>query len=212
MEANSAMTETSGTTNRILTAQARESLRGKWRRAIGTYVVFNLITAIPVGISFIPYAGGGIAGILSAIISGPMALGLAIFTLSLSRNQNAKTSQIFEGFRNFNTALTAIIAFLVIEIFVFLWFLLLVIPGIVAALAYSQTFYIVAENNSIKPLDAIRKSREMTHGFKWKLFRLYFRFVGWALLCILTAGIGFLWLFPYIGVIMAKFYDDIARK
>jgi uncharacterized membrane protein len=69
--------------------------------------------------------------------------------------------------------------------------------------------YIIADTDTIGPLEAITKSKEMMRGNTWKLFCLYFRFFGWALLCILTAGIGFLWLVPYMQVCMAKFYDDV---
>lgn len=57
-------------------------------------------------------------------------------------------------------------------IFIFLWTLLLVVPGIIAAISYSQTFYIIAEDSSIGPMDALRKSREMMDGYKWKYFEM----------------------------------------
>lgn len=75
-----------------------------------------------------------------------------------------------------------------------------------------MTFFIIAENDSIGPLEAVTKSKEMMDGNKWKLFCLGWRFFGWALLCILTLGIGFLWLMPYMVVSYAKFYDYIAIK
>jgi uncharacterized membrane protein len=90
--------------------------------------------------------------------------------------------------------------------------LLLIVPGIIAALSYSMTYFIIAENDSIGSLEAITKSKEMMRGNKWKLFCLCCRFLGWILLCILTIGIGFLWLYPYMMVSFAKFYDDIKRQ
>ena len=97
-------------------------------------------------------------------------------------------------------------------VFVFLWALLLIIPGIIAAIAYSQTFYILAEDDTIGSMDALRKSKEMMIGYKWKYFCLGLRFIGWALLCVLTLGIGFLWLSPYIQVSYAKFYEDLKTN
>ena len=58
-------------------------------------------------------------------------------------------------------------------------------------------------------MEAIDKSKAMMKGYKLKFFYLQLRFLGWALLCILTLGIGFLWLIPYAYVSMAHFYDDI---
>jgi uncharacterized membrane protein len=147
--------------------------------------------------------------IISILIGGPMSIGIAIFTLSFSRKQDAQLAQIFEGFQNFRVGLAA---YLLIAIFVILWMLLLIVPGIFAALSYSMTYFIIADNNSIGSLDAITKSKEMMRGNKWKLFCLGFRFFGWGLLSILTFGIGFLWLYPYMMVSFAQFYDDIKRQ
>jgi uncharacterized membrane protein len=185
--------------NKELMTQARESLSGKWGLAIGTFVIYMLII---VCVQLIPIIGG----IGSLIITGPMGLGIAIFTLTLSRNEDAELSQIFEGFKNFGTALGA---YLLMVIFIFLWMLLLIVPGIIAAIAYSQVFYILAEDNSIGAMDALKKSKKMMYGYKWKYFCLGLRFIGWSLLCILTLGIGLLWLMPYMQVSYANFHDDI---
>jgi uncharacterized membrane protein len=192
----------SATENRELMVQARESLRGNWGLVIGTFVVYMLVI---VPVSLIPVAGW----IISILIGGPMAVGLAIFTLSLSRNQDPQLAQIFEGFQKFTVSLSANI---LMGIFIVLWMFLLIIPGIIAALSYSMTYFIIAENDSIGALDAITKSKDMMQGNKWKLFCLGCRFIGWALLCLLTLGIGFLWLYPYSAVSFAKFYDDIKGQ
>ena len=185
--------------NKKLMAMARESLSGKWGLAVGTFLVFWLIMAAA--------KSNGIAVLL---IGGPMLIGLAIFSLTIARNQDAKLEQIFAGFKkNFGTAL---VAYLLKAIFVFLWTLLLIIPGIIAAISYSQVFYILAEDDSISGMDALKKSKEMMCGYKWKYFCLRLRFIGWFLLCILTLGVGFLWLIPYITVSCANFYDDIKGK
>jgi uncharacterized membrane protein len=143
---------------------------------------------------------------LTLIIGGPFALGAAIFSLSISRGKEARLEQIFQGFNSFSTAF---IAYLLVILYVLLWALLLIVPGIIAALGYSMTFYILADDPLIKPQDALKKSKSMMDGYKLKLFYLVLRFFLLALLCILTLGIGFLWLIPYVHVTMAKFYDDI---
>ena len=190
------------TENLVLMQMARKSLKGKWGLAIGTFVVYMLIIgAIQTTTEFFP-----LVGLLLLAISGPMALGIAIFSINISRNQDARLEQIFQGFNNFNTSLGA---YLLMLLFTFLWTLLLIIPGIIAALSYSMTFYILADDNSIGAMEAIDKSKKMMDGYKWKYFCLGLRFIGWSLLCILTLGIGFLWLLPYMQVSMVKFYDDI---
>jgi len=187
------------TENKILMKQARESLAGKWGLAVGTFTVYMLIGLI---INKIKHVGP----IISLIVSGPLVVGLCVFSLSISRNKEARLEQIFEGFKKFGRALAA---YLLVALFTVLWGLLLVIPGIIAALSYSQTFYILADDENINASDAIEKSKKMMYGYKWKLFCLGLRFFGWLLLSVLTVGIGFLWLFPYIQISMAKFYDDV---
>ena len=193
------------TENIILMRAARESLKGKWGLAILTFLIYTLLTTAPGSVE----SHGPIltlSSTLTLIIGGPLALGAAIFSLSISRGKEARLEQIFQGFNSFSNAF---IAYLLIILYVLLWALLLIIPGIIAALGYSMTFYILADDPLIKPQDALRKSKSMMDGYKLKLFYLGLRFFLLALLCILTLGIGFLWLIPYVHVTMAKFYDDI---
>jgi len=187
------------TENKVLMAQARQSLEGKWGLAMGTSVVFSLFL---ISLQQIPFVGR----IIDLLVRGAISIGFAIFALALSRKQEAKFAQIFEGFNKFGVGLAAT---LLQVLFVFLWALLFIIPGIIASISYSMTFYIIAENDKIGPLQAISKSKEMMDGNKWKLFCLQFRFLGWTLVCVLTLGIGFLWLIPYMMVSGAQFYDDL---
>lgn len=201
--------------NSELLRSAKESLTGRWGIAIGTFLVYMIITASlqggyryqinsdsNQGFSF----AYSFASLIYLLVAGPFALGIAIFSLNLARNMEARFEQIFDGFRNFKTSF---VAYLLMILFIFLWTLLLIIPGIIAALSYAMTFFIIAEDESIEPMQALDKSKKMMYGYKLKLFYLCLRFFGLALLCILTLGIGFLWLFPYMYVTMAKFYDDI---
>lgn len=186
------------TDNVTLMRMARESLVGKWGLAIGTFVVYTLITgALGAFREF---------GLLSLLIAGPMALGAAMFSLSLSRGKDARLEQIFEGFRLYSTAL---VTYLLMLLYILLWLLLLIIPGIIRALGYSMVFYILADNPALKPQEILQKSMQMMDGYKTKMFYLCLRFFLLAILCILTLGIGFLWLIPYVNITMAKFYDDI---
>jgi uncharacterized membrane protein len=190
------------TENKVLMAQARETLKGKWALAVGVFLVYQLIL---IGIQSVEDVGG----LAHLLIAGPLCLGITIFTLALSRNESAYFEQMFQGFKRFQVSL---IAYVLRGIFVILWSLLLIVPGIIAALSYAMTFYIISDNPSVTAKEAIKKSKEMMYGNKWKLFTLQLRFIGWALLCILTAGIGFLWLVPYMQVSNAKFYEDIKNR
>ncbi|QAS24070.1 hypothetical protein U0Q17_01424 [Lactiplantibacillus plantarum] len=102
-------------------------------------------------------------------------------------------------------------------VLIFLWSLLLVVPGIIKAYAYSQTFYAYKDLLTATPAgqarpryrDAVTRSRQLMHGHKWQLFVLHLSFLGWELLSILTAGIGQLWLVPYIYGVLANYYDNL---
>jgi uncharacterized membrane protein len=193
------------TENVVLMRMAKESLKGQWGLAIGTFIVYFLVIgAVQSPSIFYPPSG-----LLSLLIAGPMAVGVSIFALALSRNQNPNLGQIFGGFYNFGNTLGA---YLLMLLFTILWMLLLIVPGIIAALSYSMTFFLLAEDTTLSPMQAIDKSKAMMDGYKAKLFRLFLRFFGWSLLCILTLGIGFFWLIPWIQITMAKFYDDIKAN
>lgn len=187
------------TENRVLMSQARESLSGKWGLAIGVGVLYILITGAANSIH-------GYGPVISFIVSGPLALGLAGFFLALSRNKEANFTQMFDGFNRFGESLLALLR---AALFIVLWSLLFVIPGIIAAISYSQMFYIMSDNKEIHGKEAIEKSKKMMYGYKWKYFCLHLRFLGWFILSILTLGIGFFWLFPYMQMSTAKFYEDL---
>lgn len=187
------------TENKILMQKAREALKDKWGIAVGASALY---LAISIALGVFDEIGSAV----SLLIEGPLILGLAFFFLTLARKQPADISQMFSGFNDFPRAF---VAYLLMGIFVILWALLLVVPGIIAAIAYSQTYFILVENKDLSALDAIRKSKQMMLGHKKKFFFLSLRFLGWFLLSVLTLGIGFLWSMPYFWVTMAKFYDDI---
>jgi uncharacterized membrane protein len=190
------------TANRNLMRQARESLKGCWGLAVSGNVIYLVLFLV---IQYIPKLGwiGGL------IIGGPFLLGWSAFFLSLSRNKEAPLSLLFDGFYHFGKAL---VAYLLMVLFILLWTLLFIIPGIVAYLSYAQTFFILVDNPQMDGREAIRKSKAMMTGNRWKLFCLLWRFFGWFLLGILTLGIGLLWIIPYLATTAAKFYDDLKRE
>lgn len=198
------MNTLSQTENRDLMSQAREALKGNWGLAIGVnvlyYVIIMAVQIIPNQIN--PNAGS----IIGIIVGAPLLVGISLFSLSIARKQEARISQLFEPIKRFWTCLGA---YLLAIIFILLWALLLIIPGILAAYSYAMVYFILADNDEIGPLEAITKSKEMMRGNRWKFFCLSLRFIGWGLLCLLTLGIGFLWLLPYFYVACAQFYDDI---
>lgn len=186
-------------TNSQLMNQARASLSGRWGLAIGGYLIYNIIIGITQNIPVVGAIG-------ALILGGPMFLGSIYFSLKLARGQDTNVEIIFDGFKLFGKALGT---YLLMVLYIVGWTLLLIIPGIIKGISYSQTFYILAEDDSIGSEEAILKSMKMMEGYKMKYFVLGLNFIPWALLCILTLGIGFLWLVPYASVSYANFYLDL---
>jgi len=205
------MTYISTTSNQTLMAQALKSLTGKWGIAIGAWLVFFILTDFQMGWEWQGDDGGDYKiglKIIGLIIGGPLSLGYTTLILLISRNQKPDFAILFSGFKRFGDSLAA---YLLISIFTIFWFLLLIIPGFIALLRYSQTYYILSEDENIGPLDAITKSKEMMVGNKWKLFCLYCRFIGWFILCIVTLGFAGLYVGPYLSQSCANFYNDLIN-
>ena len=97
------------------------------------------------------------------------------------------------------------------------WVLGLVILALVAitivfSLSIAMTAYILVDKSGTKVFEAIRLSMKMMKGYKWEFLVLYLSFIGWALLCIITLGIGYLWLAPYMTLTFANFYKELDKK
>lgn len=187
------------TPNSELMRRARESLASRWGFGVGVMLLYYLVL---VAANMVPAVGQ----IANLVISGPMMVGFCFVFLMLARRREVTVGQLFQGFNRFGTALGT---YLLMAIFIFLWCLLLVIPGIIAAYSYAMAFFVLADDPDVSAMQAITRSKEMMRGNKWKLFCLCWRFFGWGLLCILTLGFGFLWLAPYVQTSLGHFYDDI---
>jgi len=199
------------TSNKDLMTQARKSLSGRWGLAVGTFFVYMLIMG---GLGNLNYAfssdGLKIAiNLAPLLLGGAFALGVATFSLAIARDEDAKLEMIFSGFKYYIKTLGL---FLLMMLFILLWMLLLIVPGIIAAISYSMAFFIMRDNPDIKAMEAIDASKKMMYGYKWKYFCLGFRFIGWIILGILSLGIGFLWIAPYMSISQAKFYDDVKAN
>jgi len=188
--------------NSELRDAAKESLKGKWGIAIGGCLIYNLII---IAVNNIPLIGS----LASLVITGPLALGLVWFSIDLAKNNETKIEVIFDGFKEFTKATGA---YLLMILYIIGWTFLFIIPGIIKAISYSQTFYILSDDTSIGSEEAIQKSMQMMDGHKLQYFLLGLSFIGWMLLCLLTLGIGFLWLIPYIQVTYAKFYLNLKEQ
>ena len=152
-----------------------------------------------------------IAAILLAavyfVLGSVIEAGYARFNMDLVDRTKAKIETLFTYFYNWKT--TAATRFLK-TLYCFLWSLLFVIPGIIASYSYAMTGYILADHPELTASEAIERSKEMMSGNRFRLFCLHFSFIGWAILCAFTFGIGNLWLNPYRQAAVAAFYREVS--
>ncbi|MEF3694947.1 MAG: DUF975 family protein [Candidatus Cloacimonadota bacterium] len=182
--------------------QARERLNGVWSKAAILWLIFGALTG---AIGAVPGAGG----LVTLLIAGPIMLGLAQIFLRIDAGQDFVVEDIFKGFNEFSRSLTAC---LLITLYTLLWSLLLLVPGIMCAIGYSQTFYIMAENPQMTPTAAMEASKRMMEGYKTYYFMLMLSFIGWAFLCLFTFGIGYLWLLSYVEATRVLFYKRLISE
>ena len=144
------------------------------------------------------------------LLTGPLWLGMATYFLRLARSEQPMVATLFAGFSRFTEALKA---WLLQLVFVFLWTLLLVVPGVIAALRYSQTWFVLADHPELSARQAIERSKELTEGSLGELFVLYLSFFWWFLLAAVTFGLGWLYVGPYVQSTLALYYEGLkARK
>lgn len=147
--------------------------------------------------------------VLLFIIGSIISTGYAKYNLDLVNNNCPSIGLLFKYFKY---AKKIIIANLLILLKVFLWSLLFIIPGIIAVYSYAMVPYILAENPNLSPKEVLDLSKKMMKGNKWRFFCLEFSFIGWSLLCILTLGIGYVYLAPYPVAANACFYKDVSTE
>jgi len=178
-------------------ALAREQMKNRyWMVFIATLVV----SAVSAGTSAIA---------IGFLLIGPLSVGLSYYLLDYIENKNNgdKFELLIEGLKK--SLVNSIVAGLLNMVFVFLWSLLFVIPGIIKALAYSMYPYIIADNPEIDAMEALKRSEEMMRGNKTRLLALYISFIGWFILSAFTFGVGLFFLMPYIHTTVTNFYVDL---
>lgn len=180
--------------------RAREMMSAQMGNVILVYLIYILIMS---GISSFTF------GLAWIFVYGPLGLGLAGILLKLDRGESFLIEEMFAGFNDFSRS---IMAGLLINLYIALWSLLLIVPGIVAGLSYSMTFYIMQENPQLSAMDAITASKNMMMGHKWDLFGLCLSFIGWWLLCIITFGLALIYVQPYFNCALTVFYQNLKHE
>ena len=238
----------------------RQALAGKWKVAIIAMLIYQVCITLPalildqlfgvsitqwsaelynsmapgMGQRFVEGVGDSAAkistmsGIYIILVTGAFTLGLTIFFINLFRRRELDVAQVFSGFEQFFKALGLLF---MIGLFTFLWTLLFIIPGIIAALRYSQAFFLLADDPNKGIMECINESKWLMRGNKGKYFCMQISFIGWLLLTAVAIGflntfflslvggnvlylvidwllgLGMCWVSTYVFATEAAFYD-----
>jgi uncharacterized membrane protein len=209
-------------TNQDLKNAALETLRGNWAPAVVCTIIYLLLS---VGISLLqPNIDDPTAALTGAqkimmvanvlllfLVMVPLGIGYyQAFKVLFTDGDNKLTASCFR--MSFGNYFKNIAAYLLMCLFIFLWTLLLIIPGIIKALAYSMTPFILKDFPELSVNQAINLSQKMMKGHKFDYFWLGLSFIGWILLGLLTLGIGYIWLIPYMYTSYAAFYEEVKKE
>ncbi|UPM55879.1 DUF975 family protein [Gottfriedia acidiceleris] len=210
---------------------AKNRLSGNWGKAILTLVVFGVFEGLiymllngPVNYHYtgsifldldqqdlIPGGIQIVIEIITAIINTLLGYGLLVYFLKLIRDEEKSISDLFFYFKSGHQFIRGIIVGFLVTLFTVLWTVLLIIPGIIKSIAYSQVGYILKDYPEMNAIDAITLSRRMMDGYKWKFFLLGLSFIGWVLLVIITFGLALFYVAPYFYTSQAQFYAEVKE-
>ncbi len=183
-------------------AQAKEQLRGDFLPLCFISFIPTLTTAL------LNLVLPGIGTVASYIAMPILTLGVSLVFLNRANGQAYTMAQVITYYPLWGKAFKT---FLFVSVQVFLWSILLIVPGVIEAMRCSMTFYILAENPDLSENEAIALSKEMTRGKLWDLFVFEFSFIGWYLLTIVTSGIAALWVVPYHTAAFTTVYLSLKQ-
>jgi len=187
--------------SQTLLSETWKSLAGRWIPLLCAIWIAVICQSIP---SALPKVGS----LISMVLSGPFYVGISAYALGFHRKRDSDWESLIQGFEN---PFREILAFLMMMGIVLLGILLLIIPGIVWMLSYSQTFFILADQPEISASEAFRQSRKIMYGHRMDLVKLHVWQFGLILLSSLTLFIALFWLIPYFIICWARFYEDIKN-
>lgn len=190
--------------NSILRQEARASLQNKWgMSALATFVYLVVVFAITGLLSLIPFVGS----IAASLVMAPLGFGIIVMFIDQWRGEEMQLGTLFSGYDK-RIGYTMVLK----GVYVFLWTLLLIVPGIIKSYSYAMTPFLLKDNEELANNEAIEASMAMMEGHKMRLFLLDLSFIGWYLLSILTLGIASFWVQAYQFSARVAFYEDLKAQ
>lgn len=201
---------------RKLKENAKEKLNGNlWNIWFGLLVVYGLTS---IGTYFTSLIECGkvmiyedvyfnyISSLVSLVLI-PLNVGLTYYVLNITRDKEFNINDLYRFYKE--RMWTILLVSILTSIFIGLWSLLLIIPGIIAGLSYSMCNFIYIDGEDTNAMDIIKKSKDMMYGYKWDYFVFNLSFLGWIFLCIFIIPIIFV--LPYYMVSQCMYYDELKK-
>lgn len=182
-----------------LVSLAWEALRSQWLLAIGICVLHSIIGSVVGSVGF---------GLGTLALSGALSFGFNRTMVLIYRGHVPRVETYFDGFKHF---LPTLFAFLLVSVIAFVGFILLVIPGIIAIVGLSQTFYILQDDPGMGAEAALQESWRLTwkNGHMWKVFGMGVLSLLIVLGGVLAFGVGLLVAVPLVSVMASGLYEEL---
>ena len=200
--------------------EAREMIKGNIWEILKPFLIVALITAVvgavitPSGMNFTgdeiemgSFTSSFTLTILLNFAVYPLTFGCIVYVLKFVRKEPYDLKMIFEQYKKFWPIFCM---YFLITLFTGLWSLLFVIPGIIAEIAYTMAPYLMADGEE-DAMATIRKSKAMMKGYKWDYFKFQLSFFWWYLLCGITLGLAYIYVFPYLTVAQTMYYEELKK-
>lgn len=147
-------------------------------------LVLNLADLL--GVLYLPQAGSNFVYFVIFLLNPVLSAGFIMYCMRIYRRERVEYADLFDGFSFVGKVLGL---YFLMAFFIALWSLLFVFPAIFAAYRYRFAVYNLYEDPSISPLEALRRSKRQTVGYKMHLFRLDLSFLGWLLISYLPSNL-----------------------
>ena len=192
---------------------SRSKVKGHIWQLLVPIVVVSILTSLTIGTKYEMEDGvlkltssGYSVGILFCFLN----VGLIYYLVQFIKDKEYQFSDLWKFVNDY---IRILLINILKGIFIFLWALLLVVPGIIKAIAYTLVDFILGDEKykDLSYTEVLKKSEEMMMGHKMDYFVLGLSFIGWHILAIFTLGLLEIWLIPYQTVATTKFLLDVKE-
>ena len=175
---------------------ARNIMKNNWIMAFVIVLIYSVISAALSTIT---------SGIGILLLSSSLFIALYNCFINAYYGKGYEVSHMLQGWDKGIS--NRLILSLLKTLYIFLWSLLFFIPGIIKTYSYTLAEFISREHPEKTATECLNESRKLMNGHKMELFLLDFSFFGWMLLSVLTCGILYIWVLPYMYQTRIIFID-----